>query len=74
MGFLFIIMFENLLKKNTFVKVAEPIKPNWMKTRLIIFALFTFALSACTQYTCPTYAKEDTKKVEVADKLEESRM
>ena len=45
-----------------------------MKTRLIIFALFTFALSACTQYTCPTYAKKDTKKTEVAEKLEESRL
>lgn len=45
-----------------------------MKNRLIIFALFTFALSACTQYTCPTYAKKDTKTTEVVDKMEESKI
>ncbi len=42
-----------------------------MKIRLLIAVLFVFSLAvACTQKTCPTYAKEDvqiekTKKVRV---------
>ena len=42
-----------------------------MKIKLLIFAVSVFALSACTQYTCPTYAKDDTKEKVVIEKLEE---
>ena len=36
-------------------------KPH-MKLKLTIIALVIFGLSACTQRTCPTYAKEDAQK------------
>jgi|GEM_PF-1021401 len=31
-----------------------------MKTKLAIIALVIFGLSACTQRTCPTYAKTNS--------------
>ena len=34
-----------------------------MKIKVLIFALVVFAVSACTQRTCPTYAKGDVKAV-----------
>lgn len=39
-----------------------------MKVKLFIIALVLFGFSACTQKTCPTYAKSD---VENAPKTEE---
>jgi len=45
-----------------------------MKTKLLILAVFVFVLASCTQYTCPTYAKKDTKKKEVAEKIENDRI
>jgi hypothetical protein len=40
-----------------------------MKIRLVIVALFLVGLvSACTQRTCPTYAKGDTQ-IEKAEKV-----
>ena len=42
-----------------------------MKMRLIIFALFVFALSACTQYTCPTYAKVDANSKANTERVED---
>ncbi len=33
-----------------------------MKVRVAIFFLVLFGLSACSQYTCPTYSKQDVKK------------
>jgi len=45
-----------------------------MKIKLIIFAVSVFVLSACTQYTCPTYGKNEIKKGEVIEKMEKSRM
>ena len=44
-----------------------------MKIRLLIFAVCVFAFSACTQYTCPTYAKKDAKK-EMAVKLDKENI
>jgi hypothetical protein len=35
-----------------------------MKARVALFFLLVFGLSACSQYTCPTYSKEDVKKSE----------
>ncbi|WP_255647362.1 hypothetical protein [Fulvivirga sedimenti] len=33
-----------------------------MKVRIALFLFVVFGLSACSQYTCPTYSKEDVKK------------
>ena len=33
-----------------------------MKVKLIVIALVLFGFSACTQKTCPTYAKTDTNE------------
>jgi hypothetical protein len=41
-----------------------------MKVRLAMFLLVLFGLSACTQYTCPTYSKKDVKKKEVVAEKE----
>ena len=30
--------------------------------RILIVAVVLVCLSACSQYTCPTYAKQDVKK------------
>lgn len=43
-----------------------------MKVRIAVFLLVLFGLSACSQYTCPTYAKKDVKKEEATQK--EQRM
>ncbi len=41
-----------------------------MKIKLFIAALILAGASACTQKTCPTYAKDDVKPVEnKTDKL-----
>ncbi len=44
-----------------------------MKVRLAVFFLVMFGLSACTQYTCPTYSKKDVKQKEEV-KLEKERI
>jgi len=41
-----------------------------MKIRLAAFLLVLFGLSACSQYTCPTYSKKDVKKKEVTAEKE----
>ncbi|WP_281353182.1 hypothetical protein [Fulvivirga kasyanovii] len=41
-----------------------------MKLRLAVVLLVVFGLSACSQYTCPTYAKKDVKKEEVKSEKE----
>ncbi len=33
-----------------------------MKIRIALFLLVVFGMSACSQYTCPTYAKDEVKK------------
>jgi len=33
-----------------------------MKLKIVIIALIVLGMSACTQKTCPTYAKEDVKE------------
>jgi len=43
-----------------------------MKVKIAVFLLVLFGLSACSQYTCPTYAKKDVNKKEV--KEEKQRM
>ncbi|WP_281349573.1 hypothetical protein [Fulvivirga aurantia] len=43
-----------------------------MKIRLAVFLFVLFGLSACSQYTCPTYAKKDVEKKEVTE--EKQRM
>lgn len=35
-----------------------------MKLKIVALALFAALFVACTQRTCPTYTKEDVKKVE----------
>lgn len=40
----------------------EPFVNNDMKTRILIAAILIVWLAACTQKTCPTYAKKDIKK------------
>ncbi len=40
-----------------------------MKLKLTIIALVIFGLSACTQRTCPTYAKEDVKQEKAAPEV-----
>ncbi|WP_255697912.1 hypothetical protein [Fulvivirga ligni] len=35
-----------------------------MKFRLLLVLLVVFGLSACSQYTCPTYSKKDVEKKE----------
>ena len=37
-----------------------------MKLKLTILAVVILGMSACTQRTCPTYAKEDVKQNKVA--------
>lgn len=37
-----------------------------MKVKVLILAVFILAVSACTQRTCPTYAKKDVKSVELS--------
>lgn len=34
-----------------------------MKIKVLILALVVFAVSACTQRTCPTYSKSDVKTI-----------
>jgi PBP1b-binding outer membrane lipoprotein LpoB len=36
--------------------------------KVIIFLLLAGFISACSQYTCPTYAKDDAAKKPVAEK------
>lgn len=43
-----------------------------MKLRLAVVLLVVFGLSACSQYTCPTYTKQDVKKESV--KVEKERI
>lgn len=33
-----------------------------MKLKVLTIAVLLFGLGACTQKTCPTYAKQDVKK------------
>jgi len=40
----------------------EPFVNYDMKTRILIAAFLIVWLAACTQKTCPTYAKKDIKK------------
>ena len=37
-----------------------------MKVKIFILALVVFAMSACTQRTCPTYAEADSDTVELS--------
>lgn len=37
-----------------------------MKIKIVILALVVFAMSACTQKTCPTYAKSDVEASELS--------
>lgn len=39
-------------------------KRNVMKIKALLFALVLFGLGACTQRTCPTYAKSDVNSLE----------
>ena len=39
-----------------------------MKLKLALIALVVLGLSACTQRTCPTYAKSDVEKPVTAEK------
>jgi len=34
-----------------------------MKLKVLLFVIVIFAASACTQKTCPTYAKKEVKEV-----------
>lgn len=37
-----------------------------MKFKIVILALVVLGLGACTQRTCPTYAKEDVKETKAS--------
>lgn len=37
-----------------------------MKVKILIVALVVFAMSACTQRTCPTYAKAELNSTELS--------
>lgn len=39
-----------------------------MKIKIAIIALFIVGMFACTQRTCPTYTKDDVKKIEKTEK------
>jgi len=39
-----------------------------MKIKIAIIALFIVGMFACTQRTCPTYTKDDIKKIEKTEK------
>ena len=39
-----------------------------MKIKLLLFAVAVFMLGACTQKTCPTYAKSDVEKPQTEEK------
>lgn len=39
-----------------------------MKVKIFAIALIIIGLSACTQKTCPTYAKGDVEKAPTAEK------
>jgi hypothetical protein len=39
-----------------------------MKIKIAIVALFMVGMFACTQRTCPTYTKDNIKKVEKTEK------
>ena len=54
---IFIFLKYNSRKSHPFFK-RKPL----MKLKLIIIAIVVLGLSACTQKTCPTYAKEDVKQ------------
>ena len=45
-----------------------------MKSKLLIVAIFALGLSACSQYTCPTYAKKDANKQEVKAQLQKEKI
>jgi hypothetical protein len=38
-----------------------------MKLKISIVALFLVGMFACTQRTCPTYTKDDIKKIETTE-------
>lgn len=40
-----------------------------MKVKILILALVIVGLSACTQRTCPTYAKNDAPKIEKKEQV-----
>ena len=40
-----------------------------MKLKALLFALVLFGMGACTQRTCPTYAKQDIQKQEVNQEI-----
>ena len=42
-----------------------------MKLRTLIVALLLVGMYACTQRTCPTYTKDDIKKSEQTQKVEQ---
>jgi hypothetical protein len=42
-----------------------------MKSRIFLAFAVVGLLSACTQYTCPTYAKKDVKKAEKQEMVKE---
>ncbi len=35
-----------------------------MKLKIVALVIFAASFAACTQRTCPTYTKEDVKKIE----------
>ena len=39
-----------------------------MKIKLLIIAFCLCNILACTQYTCPTYTKDEVKKTEKTEK------
>ena len=40
-----------------------------MKLKILILALVIVGMSACTQRTCPTYAKKDAPKAEKSEQV-----
>lgn len=41
-----------------------------MKVKFVVIALVLFGFTACTQKTCPTYAKSDVEKPQTEIKAE----
>jgi peroxiredoxin len=57
----------NLFEKKRLI-ILSATKATFMKKILALIVLAAF-VSACSQYTCPTYSKKDVKKTVVEKKI-----
>ena len=55
-----------VLSRKTFIFVLTIIRPRMKK--VVVFLILAGFVSACSQYTCPTYSKKEVPAKKVAEK------